>query len=640
MQRKRVTVAARPERTDRIELKHEGTLVEVVRCYADKKPRTKQKLHPDEDAARTEYLRQIRSALGRGFREAAALRGPAPSMLLIDELLADASPQLLAEVLRFGPGAGPKLGALGARWYVDPRPAIRDALLAYVDDGCVRAGHKLLVKCLLAHAEKEEDDELMSHFVVAFDRMEKRWLVDVPAYLKRTSKSLVASPLIPGAVSRDDDGVFSARTRHHLCRRVLRYFRRMASAEPARFVRAIVPALCRYEDADLARPSQLLDAWSLCHLLYWGSPTLERAPRGIKLGPGRSLAELDIAPMIPEAWTDQLEPTIELAATARSRPVARFAVHLLTMHHEAAIAKLDVATVQRLLRAPHEETRGFMVARLSKLPGLDKLPVKEWLSMMEGASLESLPEIVRLVRLHVDPRRLSLEEAIDLARSRAAAAAELGLQWAKARFDKKPPTTMERQRLLQLAGARAPSVRAEAASWLATLLQEASEARPEEVRELCDAFDPAVRERGLVLVSEVERFRRSPVVWAAMAESPHADVRDKLVVELDGNEKAAGRLPDKQLAHLWSTTLLDIRRAKLKPRALSAMGSSLLSNPERADDLLPLVRIALRSLRAPERRPSLAALMRAAHAHPSVRLAARKHLPELDLGPMEREVIA
>lgn len=640
MQRKPVTVPAKPARMDRIELELRGTSLELVRSRADKKPRTKHTTYPDEDAARTAYAREIRSAIGRGYREAASGQSPTPSMLLVEQLLAAASPLLLEEILRFGPGSGPKLGSLGARWYADGRPAVREALLAYVDDGCARAGHKLLVKCLLAHAEREDDAELMAHFLVAFDRIEKRWLVDVSDYLKRTTKSLVSSPLLPGAVARQDDNVFSTRTRHHLCRRALRYFRRMASAEPSRFVHALAPALSRYEDADLARPSQLLDAWSLCHVLYWGSPVLRRDPRGIKVAAGRSLAELDLAPMAPAAWAEELMPTLELAATAKSRPVARFAVQLLATHHEAAVSQLDFATVRRLLRAPHEETRSFMVARLAKLPGLDKLPISEWLSMMESASLETLPEIVRLVRLHVDPKRLSLEECIELARARAAAAAELGLRWAQARFERDAPSALERQRLLQLAGARVPSVRVEAAGWIATMLRDAPEARPEEVRELCDAFDPAVRERGLVLVAEVERFRASPVVWAAMAESPHTDVRDKLVLALDRRGETARRISDQQLAQLWATTLLDIRRAKVKPRALAAMGASLLAQPERADEVLPLLRIALRSLRAPERRPALAALMRAAHAHPSVRVAARRHLPELDLGAIEREVVA
>lgn len=639
--RKRVMQPGKPERRDTIELTLQGTSLESVTSASQRKPRTRKKAYPDEDAARTEYTRQIRSALARGFRLVPAPeRGPGPSLLLIDELLAQGSPRLLEEVLRVGVGAGPKLGSLGVRWYADRRPAVRAALLSYVDQACGRAGHKLLVKCLLALAEREDDHELMAHFMLAFDRLEKRWLIDARRYGGPAQKALVSSPLLPGHAGREDDGEFSTRTRHHLCRRVLRYFRRMAQERPARFVRSVAPALARYEDADLAKPSHLLDAWSLCHILYWGSPVLRRAPRGIQIAPNAALADLKVAPMVPQAWVDELEQTLELAATARSRPVARFAVQLLVEHHEGAIEQLDFAVMLRLLRAPSEEPRVFAAERLHKLRGLDKLPLSDWLALMDGASLEVLPEIVRLVRLHVDPKRLSLEECIDLARSPAADSAELGLHWAQLRFERAAPSTLERQRLLRLAGARAPSVRTQAAAWLATLLRGADEARPEEVRELCDAADAAVRERGLSLVSEVERFRHSPLVWAAMAESPHADVRDKVVLELEARHKAARLLADKQLAQLWATTLLDIRRAKLKPRALGVMGASLFAHPERADDLLPLLRIALRSLRPPERRPALAALMRAAHAHPSVRSAIRKHLPELELGAIDREVSA
>ncbi len=493
----------------------------------------------------------------------------------------------------------------------------------------------------------------MALFAVAFDRLEKRWLIEREGWDYRTSTTtkarvLTGSPLLPARVARDDTTVFSRVTRQHLCRRVFRYFRRIAHRDPDRYVRTLAPALAEYTDADLGEPARFLDAWSLVHVLHHGSDVLVRDPRGVRLATDRSLADLSFAPLAAEAWSRSFEVTLELAANARSRPVSRFAVHLLEKHHAPRVKEITFATAKRLLSAAHEEARAFMVARLRDVGGLDKVPVTEWLALVDAGTLETLPEIVRLFREHVAPRRLSLEEQITLALSPAAAVAELGFGWVKEQT-KKPLGALERQRLLRLVSARTPIVRKAAAEYIAELLTKAPEAKPEEVRELIDAGDADVRAKGLTLVDEVDRFSKSPVVWASMAESPHTDVREKLLSELftRANEVPQAKHPtgpsveDAALARLWSTTLLSIHRGgRAKPKALATIARTLVDHPTRAEALVPLLRIALRSVRPAERRPALAAVIRAAQASVEVRVAVSQHLPELALGAIDVEVIA
>jgi hypothetical protein len=98
---------------------------------------------------------------------------------------------------------------------------------------------------------------------------------------------------------------------------------------------------------------------------------------------------------------------------------------------------------------------------------------------------------------------------------------------------------------------------------------------------------------------------------------------------------------DAALARLWSTTLLSIHRGgRAKPKALATMAAELVRDPTRAEAIVPLMRIALRSVRPAERRPALAAIARAAQAHVEVRVAVGRHLPELELGRIDVEVIA
>ena len=73
---------------------------------------------------------------------------------------------------------GGKLAACAERWYEDARPWARAQLLAYVDDGCDRPEHKGLVKRLFKTLEAAADDEAMAHFLVAFDTLPRRLLVE------------------------------------------------------------------------------------------------------------------------------------------------------------------------------------------------------------------------------------------------------------------------------------------------------------------------------------------------------------------------------------------------------------------------------------------------------------------------------
>lgn len=648
--RERIEFPGRPPSDKTVDVDLIGLEVVTVTTAAGKKPKTKREVFATELAARAELAKKIRSLVNRGFEPPKPDATRTPSALLIDELLAEGSPRFVEELALF---TGKKLGTLAERWFKDTRPAVRQMLLDYVRAGVGRAEHKPLVKRLFFLAERAKDDELMALFAMAFDRLEKRWLVEVEEYDLDASvmvkqPGLVASPLLRSQTDRKDTGPFTRRTRHYLCRRAFRYFRQIAYSDAGLYVRALAPALAEMTDEDLGDAARFLDAWTVVHVLYWGSEILERSPRGIRIRYGESLANLKFSPLKPKAWGRSLELALDMACAARSRPVARFAVHLLETHHKARLDEIELATAKRLLNAAHETTRAFMVARLDKVSDLATQPVSEWLALIDGGTLETLPEIVRLFRQHVAPKRLSLEECVTLALSPAAAVAELGLAWVKDRAEK-GLTAIERQRLLRLASARAPLVRKAAADYLADLLAKAPEARPEEVRELLDAGDADVRERAMTLVDDNERFAKSPVVWASMAESPHADVRDKLLGALyeqaTENPPAAHpdgpKVADAALARLWSTTLLSIHRGgRAKPKALATMAAALERDPWRAEAIVPLMRIALRSVRATERRAALAAITRAAQAHVEVKVAASRHFPELSLGAIDVEVIA
>src|SRR5688572_28438616 len=101
-------------------------------------------------------------------------RTRAGSNLLLDEYFEAGDDRFVDEVLSVT--ARKKLKALGERWLRDGRPFARRTLIAYIADGCDRPHHRPLVKALFKLAEKARDDELIGHFMVAFDRLVQRKL--------------------------------------------------------------------------------------------------------------------------------------------------------------------------------------------------------------------------------------------------------------------------------------------------------------------------------------------------------------------------------------------------------------------------------------------------------------------------------
>ncbi len=556
----------------------------------------------------------------------------AVSQLLLDVLFEEAEPRFLYEVL-----ASPhekKLGALAGKWFGDARLQMRSMLLDYVDDGCDRAHHRALVKRLFKAAEEAGDDELMGRFMVAFDRIPRRIMgerrfYDYGSLEVVTRTAVVADPDIPThAGQATERSRFSRATRRYIVRRAWRYFRYLGFREPERYITAISAALAHYRDADLDDPAKLLDAWGLVHALYWGSEVLERPPRGVRLAANRALSSLEPAPFRPELWQTEhaFEPLLTLAAQARSRPVAEFALSQLRQHHAEAMRGLDLARLRPLIDSDRDEVQRFAAELLEHASGFDKLPVRTWLILLATRNVHALPQLCALFEAHVRPSRLSFDQRLALASAKAHPVAQLGLKWLREQAGDAP----DREALAPLLRAPLQAIREEAATWLTGLLRSSNAAGPEDVRELLDAPHAEVRQQALSLVEDDPRFTESGVIWSAMAESPHPEVQHRLVYKLSASTK--GSLDETSRRHLWRSTLLAVRSgSRAKKHALRQVAAALCDHPEQAELLLPLLGIALRSVRPPERRHALAAVARTAFAHPELRATIGRVMPELQL---------
>jgi hypothetical protein len=551
------------------------------------------------------------------------------SAILLDETFEAGDDRFLAEL--FASTAGKKLKALGDRWYGDARPFARQALLRYIDDGCDRPYHRGLVKTLFKLAELGEDDEAMAHFLVAFDRLARRTASRVHIWDRATRKSRLTiqmrqDPSVPEVVGNHDTRApqFSRRTRRYLRRRAFRYFRAIARRDAHRYGQAIRMALALYRDEHLDKPERLLDAWGLMHALYWGSPVLTRDPKGVRVAPGRSLAELEPAPLCPEAWEGALHGLLDLVDKAQSRTVRVYAIGVLEGGYGAVLGSVNVGRIRALLRSPHDEVQAFAAKLLRTASGVEGLAVADWLELLQIENPIALPLLCELVVEYVHPDRLGLDQCVSLACARPAPVAELGLRWAR----QKPVASPEAiASVLALATAPAPRVREEAIDWVTGLLERSEAARDEHVRELIDARHADVRARALALFARAARYRESTLLWGALSESPYDDVRAFLIQHLKEREST---FEPETLRGLWITILLGVHRGgRQKRSALRQIAERVARRPADSASLLPLLGIALRSVRPPERRSALAAVARAAFLEPRLRAAIARDLPEL-----------
>ena len=533
--------------------------------------------------------------------------------------------------------AARKLKTLADPWYGDVRPFARRMLHRYVDDGCDRPQHRPLVKTLFKLAELNEDDETMGHFLVAFDRLVKRTASKVSVWDRASRSTTIGVHMrndksVPDKVGNRDTKAarFSQRTRRYLRRRAFRYFRCLAGRDPARYGAAIRAALALYQDAHLDTPSQILDAWGLMHALYWGSPVLNRAPKGIRVAAGQSLADLAPAPYCPESWTGSLNGLLSLVEKAGSRTVRVFTIGLLEREYAAVLRSVKVVRLKGLFKSPHEEVQTFAAKLLRTATGVESLTVEEWLSLLRIDNATALPLLCELVVKHLLPDRLTLAQCVDLACARPAPVAEVGLRWVK---QKPLRTEADLLTVVGLHRAESERTREAAMDWVTDLLERSDTAPDLLVRDLLDARHADVRERALGLFPRCPRFRDSTVLWAALSESPYDDVRAFLVKHLKEREST---FAPETLRHLWVTILLGVHRGgKSKRAALRQIAERVARRPADAGSLLPLLGLALRSVRPPERRTALAAVARAAFLEPALRAAIARDLPEISLESSE-----
>ena len=598
------------------------------------------------------------------------------SWTLTEELFLRGDAAFVAELR--GVHAPEQLGAFAGKWFADKRPFARGAIFEYLalPLNCYR--HEPLVKRLFKLAEAAVDGELMGAFLVAFDRtirrvrktvtrskheqFENRASAEVAvrawetlgfqnatinvygggriyAYATMPAEVVVmpnnrmprptrqpkrAETLDQRTRARFEKRhiLFSLPTRRYLRRRAWRYFRSMGKTDSVCYVRFAAQFLVRYRDDDVDSDIHLLDNWGLTHALFHNCPALRRPAKGWEFLPEKGLGDLAFAPRLETAWSFNPELVFDLLLEANCRTVRLFAVWLLQTKLRDWFKTRPVMTFLKLADHADPDVSGLGFDMLEASSELSEVPVEEWLLRLDGDDLEKLARLADLLTRRLDPSRVSLDDAVRLAAYRSRPVAALGFAMLKS----KKVALADAPGLLALARADCDSLRPEIALWLRGTLTAFGSVEPAWILEFLDSHHADVRLAGWGWF-RVSAVKKVPDVWHKLMESPYADVRGWLAGLL------ADVLEDTEtdtLLFLWATVLCSIHRGgRQKPGVVAQIVGRIAKNAADAPKLLPLLAVAVRSLRGPEFRAGLAGLVMLSETKPELVPSIRRQFPEL-----------
>ncbi len=570
---------------------------------------------------------------------------------VVEELLERGDPAFVDELRRIH--VGEELANYAEPWYRDTRPAARRFLLEYLDRPLNAGRHEGLIKRLFKLAEAAGDDEVMGRFLVCFDRSVRRelrrrhrWMPEERNY-QPVQVATTASVTLP----RDDDvfvnpqnwlaeqlpgmRLFHPATRAYLRRRSWRYFRQIGKVDPERYLAAVRRILTLYRDEDVDTGLALLDNWGLMHILFHHSEALLSNPTGWTLIQGKALKDVVAAPMFAAVWQREPDPLLQLLDQAQARPVRQWAIQMLRNHFPDALPGMPLDKLVTWLGHSSREMVELAIELLRTENRLKQILPEKLLQLLKQAPDEMVELLANLIGEAVQPDQVSLVQAVDLAVQKPEVVARLGFQLLQGKV---PQTESEATQLFRLGEAEANFLRQEMVRWSCQALSASPVFHNDWVLEYLDNRFVEVRAEGWNWLQSEERVKDDIRIWQKMLESPYDNIRLPMIDYLEQQltlapveEEANVEVFDPiHIRYLWASVLLNVQRgARNKPKVVRQLLDRLEQRPGELKQLLPLLTVALRSLRGPEFRAGLVGLVNYQRRHPEAAPAIEALVPEL-----------
>jgi hypothetical protein len=553
-------------------------------------------------------------------------KGQRISPLVVQEAFASGDDRFLDMLHQVRDGKA--IIALIDRWQKDFRPWARELVLTYLEGPLNGADDRLILKRLFKHAEANRDDERMGAFMALFDRLARRRAHTRGRYDWQTRQSWTESRLRAQRTATQ----FSVHTVYYLQRRAWRHFRRMGFQRPAEYPAAVAKGLARYRDEDLPDGLAVLDSWGLVHACFGEGDAIAFNVAHANLTRPARLEEM-VDPYFPELWKQPASANVllDLLWSARSRIVRMWAARLLRRDHATSLTNVPIEKLFTLLEHDDPEMQQLGAELLENAAGLDTLDIATWLRLLKTRNINAVSAIADVMRKRVRPERVTLAQAVDIASASPVPVARLGLEFVRGRTI---GSAGDRAELARLALAKCEGIGGELARFALSILGAAEHYDVDLVSRFFDSLRASIREGAWEwLIDETSAGWKDAALWSRLLETPYDDVRLRLVAQLQRRSKLPG-VGMAGLAQLWAGVLLGIHRGgRAKLTALRQISDAVKADPQNAEALLPVLSVALRSVRPAEARAGLAAVVAAVNARPELEPLIRQALPELALEP-------
>jgi hypothetical protein len=563
-----------------------------------------------------------------------AVNSNQPSKVLLDELFATEGDGFLGEFVKFHSPAF--LQPFVKRWLADSRHWCREQVIRYSQLELNFPGHEVVFKTFFKHFESQSDHEMMAYFLVALDRIVRRKRLQTLGHNWRQGTTfilrefLLATPnktvvdqtnrfgeyevkgkaykyRLSDLRNRPQNRLFTQQTRSYLRRRVWRYFRFLSYRDPNEYVRHISLAMQQYHDADFVEGENIIDNWSLMHAAYFHASGISFGPVHCNLTLGNALADLTPHPYRPTIWNTEAGITelINLVSSADSSLVRLWAMDLLERDHESEISRLDIHGLIDLMSHVDPRVQEFASRLFPRHSSLPSLPVSEWLKLLEGAPPNVLPTVCKALQEHVAPERLNVNQILELALARAVPVVDLGFQLLR---DRHSCSELTLPQIACLATAPCNARAYQITEWALSIMSDRSKYSVDVACEFFDSLQVNVRLAAMKWAKDsASPAYNDPILWARLAETPFDDVRLSMIHCLETRRHLPGQSADAR-RFVWQSVILSVHRGgRAKRKAIHQLAEDIARNPADAQSLLPVLGVALRSLRKPERRVALSA---------------------------------
>lgn len=577
-----------------------------------------------------------------------------PSKILLDELFQSEDDQFLDLFVQFE--SYEFLRHFSIQWMEDARPWARKQLIEYLHGSLNHPGHEVVFKRTLKLAIERNDDELVAHFLVALDGLVRRNRTTSYVYNYRTRQSyrreyLFAKPNrtvreqrnrfqeftygkqtyrtpLPDLLNRPHNRLFSQKTRAHLRRRVWRYFRFMAYQDAPRYTDAMVNAFALYDNSYFSSGEAILDNWSLMHAGFFHAPEIAFTPSHTNIVAGQSLSNLKPSPYLPSVWDgDEVAAKLWLLlAEANSQFIRLWTIDMLRQRHADWLSKISIEELVQLLACSDATVGEFAVELFRNHESLAHVEMATWLRLLQEADSSVLPTICEAMQTHTDPKRLSDDQLIEMTMARPAAVASLGLAWLRARQEMR---RIEPDKLAKLSESKCVWESEKIADWALDQLATSESYSAERFVQFFDSPTQPIRRSACKWLESAktevtaakgsEALQLDPVLWAKLSETPYDEVRFSLIKVLADvldhapERSHEGAIGDSMNLDRWmriycAVILCVDRGSRTKPKAIRQLAKIAEQDPQRCESVMPILAIAARSIRNPERFAALSAI--------------------------------